>query len=514
MKKLVDDNDLLMMGALPDDPFEDGYVISLPLPEPPPESVDRPRGLRCTDTGNGRRLVALYGRNIRYCEAMMGSGWIIWSGGRWVPDKKRQIREIAKTIPDDIRAEAADVEARIPMAETAEARDDLEGLAKALRGWATTSESLARIKSMVECASSEQQVATEIEEIDRNPWLFNAKNGTIDLRTGQLLHHEREHLITDITNVEYDPKAECPVWLRFLDQIMAGDREMVRFLRRAVGYSLLGITPEQVMFILVGHGRNGKSTFVNAVRRALGTYAKGTPAETLMAKREGAIPNDLAALASARFVSCSELAEGRRLDEALVKQLTGGEPVAARFLNREWFEYIPKYALWMSTNHKPIIRGTDLGIWRRLLIVEFKVTIAEGDVDTDLENKLRAELPGILAWAVKGCIDWQREGLSPPASVVAATKAYQQDMDLVDQFIEECCRKRSNAQVENGRLFEAFDKWRRRQAEPEKSHSWLTRRLKEKKYEQGTPGSGPRVWFGLELIDTNQPVLPVSGYVD
>jgi putative DNA primase/helicase len=248
--------------------------------------------------------------------------------------------------------------------------------------------------------------------------------------------------------------------MRFLEQVTGGDRELMAFLQRAVGYSLTGSTQEQVLFYLFGLGRNGKTVFMETVLSLLAGYARRIPSESLMVRQHGGgIPNDMAMLSSARVACASETAEGAQLDEARIKEITGGDTIAARFLHKEFFEFKPQFKLWIVGNHRPIIKGGDLGIWRRILLVPFTITIPESEVDPALPAKLRSELPGILVWAVRGCLDWQRNGLGVPRAVVAATQDYHRESDLLGQYIAEKCRHVAGAETSTTDLYQAYRFW-------------------------------------------------------
>jgi putative DNA primase/helicase len=393
-----------------------------------------------TDLGNARRLVAGHGVDLRFCKPW--KKWLVWDGQRWRDDATGEVMRRAKATAQLVY-----------------------GATRTLKH-ATRSESRAGIEGMVVLAQTEPGMPVRPEDLDAAPWSLNVLNGTLDLRTGQLRDHHREDLLTKLAPVTYDPKAKCSTWLAFLDRVMGKDKELVRFLQRAVGYSLTGSIREQCLFILYGTGANGKSTFLGTISQLLGEYATTTPTETLLVKTGGGgIPNDVARLKGARFVSAIEAEDGRRLAEALIKQMTGGDTMTARFLYGEFFEFVPEFKIFLAVNHKPLIRNTDHAIWRRIRLVPFTVTIPEAERDKDLPEKLRRELPGILAWAVQGCLDWQREGLGMPEAVQKATAEYRAEMDVLDQFLAERCELASTPSearglsVRVGRLYEAYERW-------------------------------------------------------
>lgn len=452
-----------------------------------PATQDPTRRFRLTDFGNAERLAHHAGQDLRYCHDW--ARWLVWTGQRWEIDRAGLIRRRAKKAIRQIYAEAASVADE-------EAR-------KEIAKWAMRSEAKTRVDAMTDLAQSEQGIPVVTEELDANPWLLNVANGALDLRTGQLRPHRREDLCTKQTPTGYDPGARCPTWLAFLDTIMAGNRDMIEFLQRAIGYSLTGLVSEQVLFFAHGTGANGKSTFTEALAAMLGDYAQKAPRGLLTMKPSGAegVPNDVARLPGARFVVSNEVDEGRRLAEAQVKDLTGGDTLTARFMRGEFFEFKPTHKLWIYGNHKPVVRGTDEGIWRRIRLIPFEVTIPGDKQDPKLPDKLRAELPGILAWAVQGCLEWQRAGLGTPAEVKAATEAYRAEMDVIAEFLADSCVMTPNAEVTLGALYDAYKPWCESSGERALSKIAFGRRLKERGIEQGTSGRmKDRVWLGVGLL--------------
>jgi len=329
------------------------YVLGMELADPT-EADGRPT---LSELGNARRLVMLHGEDMRHCASLPGTGWLLWDGSRWAPDLTGQIMRWAKTLPDVLRAEAE------------------------RRGWAQRCEAARTLSNSLTLLRTESTVPVTVQQLDADPWLLGTPGASVDLRTGVGREPARGDMMTRLTGVGYDRDAECPLWEAFLLDVMAGQPEMVAYLQRAVGYSLVGSTDEQVLLVLHGSGANGKSTFLETIRAVAGDYTRNVPADSLVGRREGTIPNDLAMLQGARFVTASETAENRPLDEALVKALTGGEPVTARYLNREFFEFQPQFTIWLATNHKPRVKGTDHGIWRRIHLVPFSVTIEQDKMD-------------------------------------------------------------------------------------------------------------------------------------
>ena len=448
-------------------------------------SATKGQSFNLTDVGNAQRLVERYTGEFRFCNQW--KKFMIWDKNRFVKDDTGSMERMAKETIRNIFNEAALVE------------DDAER--KKLVKHALSSESQQHIKSMIMLAQSEEGVPIIPSELDKDDWLLNCLNGTINLKTGEMHEHRQADLITKLVPVIYEPAAECSVWLSFLDRIMGGNKDMILFLQKAVGYSLSGSTEEQCMFILHGTGANGKSTFLNTIEGMLADYAQQTPTETLMAKKSAGIPNDIARLQGTRFVTASETEQGKSFAESLIKQMTGGDRITARFLHGEFFEFVPKFKLFLATNHKPNIRGTDNGIWRRIRLIPFEVAIAKEEQDPRLMDKLRAETAGILAWAVKGCLLWQQQGLQPPEEVNAATIEYREDLDWLQAFISERCVEGKDKKVGATELYQAYKHWASERGEREYNQRVLGGRLKDKGYQSKRSGpTGTTEWLGLEVF--------------
>jgi P4 family phage/plasmid primase-like protien len=337
----------------------------------------------CTDAGNADRLVYWHGNNIRYNGAL---GWLVWNGSYWKPDETHQIDRLAVQTARAIYREAEQA------ADTTKQR--------ALSDHARKSQSRRATQDMISLARSLVPIASEA--LDRNPWLLNVKNGTLDLKTGTLREAQREDYITRQSPVVFDPEAKASRWERFLAEIMPDKPGYIRLLCQFSGYCLTGNTSEECFLVPWGTGRNGKSKFLEAIKRVLGPYAAETAPETLMVKKYEGIPNDLAKLRGARLVTAIETEEGKRLAEARVKQIVGGDTITARFMRHEWFDFKPEFKLILATNHKPQIRGTDPAIWERIHLIPFTAYFAPGQRDTTLSATLEAECSGILNWMLEG----------------------------------------------------------------------------------------------------------------
>ncbi len=447
-----------------------------------------------TEVANGRRLVHLHGRELRWCEAWLK--WLVWDGQRWNPDQRRTPEAWAKDVYHGLwefigAATGDDVD-----------EDTLNAMVRFVKATGTA----RGVENMLKLARSEIGIAIGAEDLDADPWILNCANGTLDLQTGNLRPHCREELLTKLSPVEFDPAAACPAWLRFLEEITKGQTELQDFLRRAAGLSLTGDVREHVLLVCYGKGANGKSTFLNTLQTLLGNdYSMKAPPDLLMVKRGEVHPTERADLAGKRFVVCIETEEGRRLAEALVKELTGGDRIRARRMRENFWEFDPSHKLWLGTNHKPMVRGTDHGIWRRLKLIPFDATIPDERQDKTLPQKLRAELPGILNWAVQGCREWQADGLGEPPAVREATASYRSEMDLVGRFLDECCEARDGAATFATTLYQAFGEWAEETDGAAISQKKFGVALAERGFtsERCTlrEGHGRKVWWGVALLD-------------
>jgi len=436
-----------------------------------------------TDLGNSERLVYLYGDFIRYCHAR--KKWFLWKGTHWKMDAVNEIEILGKDVVRAIPAEGRGKEG-----------DDFKNVMK----HAGRSENTMKVKSMISLAESEVPISPD--DFDRDPWLLNVRNGTLDLRTGELRAARKEDMITRILDVDYDPQAQCPTWTAFLHTVMDGREDLIKFLQQATGYSLTGDVREQVLFFLYGKGANGKSTFIEAVMNLLGAYSKHTRPETFMMKKEAGSSNDIADLDGVRMVAAVELEEGRRLAEVLTKQVSGGDTLKARYLFQEYFEFKPQFKLWLCGNHKPKIRGTDHAIWRRIRLIPWCVTIPDDRQDRDLPSKLKAEWPGILAWAVRGCREWQMEGLSKPDAVIAATADYRKEMDVLGDFFDTCVSIEDGASTTKKELYETYTQYCNNNGEDSRDRlgkKHFNARVGDMGFDTYITGKNVHTWVGLKV---------------
>lgn len=418
---------------------------------------------RLTDTGNAERFVQSTKGNVRYCHPW--KQWLVWNKKRWKIDDSGAVARLGKKTVRDIYLEAR------------RARD--ASLVEAIADWAHRSEKVDRRKAMLELGKSEEGIPILPETLDRDPWLLNCANGTLDLRTLQCRAHAREDYLTKLTPTNYDPKAACPDWLRFLERVLP-DTEVRAFLQHLIGWSITGAQRDQYVVFLVGEGANGKSTFLRVLLDVFGKgYAIQAAPEILLQRRDRGHPTELADLFGVRLAVCTEVGEGRVLDEPLVKRLTGGDIIRARRMREDFWEFEPTHHLWVASNHRPIIHGTDHAIWRRIIVIPFGVKIPKQEQDPALVEKLLKERAGILSWAVAGCQAWQRAGrLNPPQKVQLAVDDYRREMDVLGQFIEERCQLAELAKVGATKLYQAFRSWSEERGEPEISQTAFGTRLR------------------------------------
>jgi putative DNA primase/helicase len=382
-----------------------------------------------TDSGNAERMAYLYGEDLKYVSAW--KTWLYWTGTHWSKDAKNSIYLAAQRTARSIREEAIGTPAEV--------------YAK-ISGWAANSESEWRLRAMIHLCESQKVVARVPQDFDRDADLLNCRNGTIDLEKGELREHSRGDMISKCVPVNYYQEGDSGRWEKFLTDVQP-DPEVRKYLQRAVGYTLSGSVGEQCLFFLYGDGANGKTTFVEAVKSVLGGYAVKVESAALMSRvnlrggsNGGATPN-LARLFGARMASTTEIQEGAYLNEALIKDITGGDTIVARHLYSSLFEFRPTHKLWISGNHRPRVKGMDSAIWRRFRVVPFEVAIPKGRQDRRLLEKLRGEegQEEILRWAVQGYLKWRMEGLGEPLAIGSATEEYQDSEDRIGKFIEDCC---------------------------------------------------------------------------
>lgn len=425
---------------------QDDYQISIKNPSVP--TVVGPPKLpmrTLDDTGNAERMKDAYGKHLRY--NYTDKRWMYYKDGKWHYDDRGMVYVAAdgvlERMKQELRAWTKHEDGKF-----------LQEYQKHMKRTRSNAAKRAMVKEF------EHLVSISPADLDTNKTLVNSRSGILDLATGRISPHNSELYMTRMLGTSMPVTPKNPVlWLRFLDDIFDGDKELIRYVQKSLGYSLSGLTSEQCVFFLYGSGRNGKSTFLEVIRTILGEYATNIQPESIMVKNNNSSANtDIARLKGARLVTSVEPNEGMRLNEGLLKQLTGDDMITARKLYGDEFEYRPEFKLWVATNHKPTIRGTDLGIWRRIHIIPFTVTIPDEKVDKNLGEKLQDELPDILAWMMEGYRLWRYEGLVKPKVVEDAVKAYRNEMDVISAFLDSDYVM-EGGEVKSSVLYAVYCKW-------------------------------------------------------
>lgn len=458
------------------------------LDEPAPEVVD---GFYLTDLGNAERFVAEHGDRIRYCHTFRR--WLTWNGRYWEIDQTggAPIYQLACETVRSIRKQAAELTNA----------DDR----KKLWNWANACEAKVKLEAMISLAQRMRGIPVTPEELDTRPLELVCLNGTYDFSTNEFHegYFDTSALTTKGLSIPYDENAECPLWDKFMKSTLP-DIDLLHYVWKAAGYSLTGSTAEAVFFFLYGNGKNGKSTFMEVLQAVLGDYSRKTSADALTIKKNdnsSGPNNDIARLRGARLVVASELQSHSRLNEALIKDLTGGDTITARFLHQEFFDFTLEAKIWMFGNHKPQVRGTDTGIWRRVALLPFTQTVAPEDQIKDLNKKIIAtELPGVLAWMVEGWKAYTVVGLEQPAMISEAVAAYRQEQDVIGAFLEECTERKHAYSESGGKLFEAFKRWAKENNEFAGSHKAFTTAMKERGCAWHV-SNGRTVWDEITLTE-------------
>lgn len=433
---------------------KDGSVEEYTVTDSEDEEEDRKCNIPdsfFTEMGLADRFIARHGRDV--CYIPIWKKWVIWTGKQWELDEGNKVKLKGKETIRSLYQEAY------------KAASDFE--AKRIAKFASKSQTNSKVEAMISLARPD--LLKTPDDFDQNQMLLNVQNGTIELDTGVFREHRREDFITKIANVQYRREEQAPTFNKFLNDITLKRTDLARYVQKLCGYGITGDVSEQILPIAWGAGNNGKSTLFTALLNILGGYATALPAASLMArKNDNNIPNDIAMLKGMRFVICSESEEGARLDESKIKQLTGGDYISARFLHAEFFTFMPTHKIFLFTNHKPNIRGTDEGIWRRPRLIPFEARVAQENEtlsdnilprDPFLNKKLAKESSGILNWLIEGCIAWQQEGLNTPECVSAQTQTYRIESDTLRGFLGEKCKIHENVEVSSADLWNCWKIW-------------------------------------------------------
>ena len=401
------------------------------------------------DTGNSERFRYAFGDNVLY--SYTNKVWYYYAGKYWVVDEIGKVFEMADYIANSIRKEPIYVSDPTDEKLVEQAKKAFKSHVKNTRNYRGKEQMLKDVQ---------HHVAVRMDDFDKHGLLFNTQSGYIDLNNGYLMAHSKSKYFTRISYADYNKDAECPRWLDFLDEIFQGNQELIDYLQRAIGYSLSADTTEQQMFILLGNGQNGKSVLLNVLNEVFGTYAMNMQPQSISVKNNQSGANqDIARLKGARFVTTTEPNRGMKLDEGIVKQITGGDTVTARFLYGKDFEYKPEFKIWMATNYKPIISGTDEGIWRRMAIIPFNYHVPKEKVDKKLTYKLKEEISGVLNWCIEGYQQWRLRGLDEPQIIQEQRHDYRSEMDIVQRWIEECCDVGQGYETQAKDLWDNFNEW-------------------------------------------------------
>lgn len=454
------------------------------LYEPAPATA----GYNRTDLGNAERLVARFRIDLRHCDPL--GGWMVWDGTRWAADTSGQVARMAQVTARSIYADAA----------RAETKEEAERLG----AWAHASENASRQRAMLDLAWSQPGIAVAHTVWDTDPWLLNVANGTIDLRTGELLPHRREDMITKLAPVHYDPQADATVLQKYLKATTGGDDAFAGYLQRAAGYTLTGLSDEETVFLVLGPAGTGKSTLVEALLSMLGNYGVKTPFDTFLIQRNvgGARP-DLVAMRSARMVAAVEPEKGRKLAANTIKEASGGDTITARDLYKSPFSYIPTFKIWLAANDAPDMDDDDSGLWRRLHRLPFERIVPPEDRDPEIKRYLKTTgSASVLAWAVEGCLLWQQERLRPPKVVREKTADLRREFDPLAEFIADRCMISQGAEIEARALRAAYEEWARTTgAEPIANKVWGKRltALGCQRSRKRTMGPPAVWWSGIGL---------------
>lgn len=440
-----------------------------------------------TDVGNAQRLEDFCQGEVKWVSEQ--GRWFVWDHLVWRHDRNGEMVRRAQAVGDLIGAQAKN-----------EQNEDRQ---RELRKHAHRSASRRSIDAMLELAKAQHGVTMPLSTFDADPMVLSVANGLLDLVSGQILDPVPSNYVTRSLDVGFVSTADCPRWRSFLLEIFGGDKDVVEYVQQAVGYTLTGSTKEQCLFFLYGTGSNGKTIFLNVLRALLAPYAAMTPIRSLMQHRNENQSNHIARLHGSRFVGASEGESGDKLSESTIKQLTGGDAVTVRFLFREYFEFRPQFKIWVLSNHRPTVTGTDHAIWRRIRLVPFRVKFGPETMDTGLESKLMDELPGILNWAVQGCLKWQESGLKEPSAVAEATAAYQEEMNPLSGWLKAQCEFDPAYKELLKDLYDRYEFWAAGIEETSISKKAFRQLLEEQGYTSKRHCKGMKV-MGLRLKETSQ----------
>ena len=438
-----------------------------------------------TEVGNGERFCAMFGHRVRHVHEW---GWLVWDGRCWTRDTRGFMESFAKKVVAALQI-------------AADGHPD-EERRKELRKWAKSSATMKKLREMVAAARSEPSIDRHRDEFDTHDGLLNVRNGVVNLATGELLPHNPDLLFTNFADVDYKPDAVSPHWDLLVRGLAGDDVEVLGYLQRAAGYTITGSTAEQKLFFLHGAGANGKTTYVEVLAKLLGDLANPVGFDSLLNSRDGKMENTLAGLVGCRMAMATEAPEGRSFNEEALKGATGGDTLRARFMYKDGFKFAPKFKLWITGNNKPTVRGITQGTWRRFELVDAGPGVPEAKRIKDLKQKILRELPGVLAWCVRGSVEWHKQGLATPKKIRDAVETYRLENDVVGRWIEECCTVRPDLSMKAGEGLRAINEWLRAGHEPELTASMFGRRIgawNSEQLKKHKNGDGYVVWLGIGL---------------
>lgn len=466
------------------------HIGDQPLEPTADDQSDLWRHYGLDDVGNAHRLSLLNGDWFRFVPQW---GWMVYNGTYWERDTSG-----ARMMTYAVHT-AKTMLAECKPGGTIDVTTDA---GKQFLKHAERTNRKGALESMIAVARTIPGVLASVDDFAGQPHLLNVKNGVVDLTTGKLRDHRATDYATAVCDVVYDPWAPSVVWDQFLDQFTSGDEDLAKFLQRAAGYSITGEVTEQCLFFLFGDGANGKSTFVEAIRSVLGGYGHTLAFEALLSGRSGEMEKSMAYVAGKRFVVAAEAPEGRSFNESVIKQSTGQDTLVGRHLYQDAFEFQPTHKFWLVANHKPAIRGTDEGIWRRFKAIPIQAHFPQEQRDKHLAERLQTEVEGIIAWLVRGAVAWYARGLSEPQIIRDAMQQYRSDMDLIGQFLEECCEVGEPGDfTANSVLAPACNHWLKESGERPLSTQAMSARLSRHRAGLLRPGKafGQRGWFKVRL---------------
>ncbi len=443
------------------------------------------KNFKYTDSGNAEAYAeTIIGKMVYIPEDKQ---YFFYAGDRWRPDISGKLVHGFKTWSRKMNLKAFQLK-------TEETRT-------ALQKHFIKNETHARIKALEALVRTEPGMTKSISEFDTDPGLLNLRNGVLDLYRQDILPHRADFYITKILPIEYRPGAMAPAFTKFIDQVTDGNKELQHYLQKAIGYALTGCTEEQCLFILYGTGANGKSTFIETIKALLSEYAVTIPVEALLSRTNG-MASEVVRLRGARLAITGEPERGAKLSEGLIKILTGGDTVTGRGLYKDSEEFTNNAKIMLVTNHLPQIAGTDEGIWRRIRVIPFTITIPEDKRDKKLLQKLKAELPGILNWAVEGCTLWQKEGLESPQVVKQWTDKYREEQDVLRDFLDDCMARDAKSKILCGELYAAYTIWCRNNSEPELARKLFTAAIEARGYPKRKGTAGNLFFYGITQKDS------------